>query len=61
MQKTGTDLRDLFFEMGAVTAQVGKYYNLPGALEPETYALLTRITDLLDPDRRLNPGNLGWR
>ena len=44
-----------------VTAQVGKYYNLPGALEPETYALLTRIKDLLDPDRRLNPGNLGWQ
>lgn len=61
VQKTRTDLRDLFFEMGAVTAQVGKYYNLPGALEPETYALLTRIKDLLDPDRRLNPGNLGWR
>lgn len=55
------ELRDLFFGLGAVTAQVGKFYNLPDALEPETYAVLTSIKDLLDPDRRLNPGNLGWR
>jgi D-lactate dehydrogenase (cytochrome) len=55
------ELRDLFHELGAVSAQVGKFYNLPDALEPETYAVLTDIKDLLDPDRRLNPGNLGWR
>lgn len=59
--KMRTELRDLFFDLGAVSAQVGKFYDLPGALEPGTYALLTRIKDLLDPDRRLNPGNLGWR
>lgn len=55
------ELRELFFGLGAVSAQVGKFYNLPDALEPETYAVLTSIKDLLDPDRRLNPGNLGWR
>jgi len=56
-----SELRDLFHSMGAVSAQIGKFYDLPGALEPETYAVLTSIKDLLDPDRRLNPGNLGWR
>jgi len=55
------ELRDLFHSMGAVSSQIGKFYDLPGALEPETYAVLTSIKDLLDPDRRLNPGNLGWR
>ncbi len=55
------ELRDLFHGLGAVSAQIGKFYNLPDALEPETYAVLTSIKDLLDPDRRLNPGNLGWR
>ncbi|NQV80107.1 MAG: FAD-binding oxidoreductase [Alphaproteobacteria bacterium] len=55
------ELRDLFFGLGAVSAQIGKFYNLADALEPETYAVLTSIKDLLDPDRRLNPGNLGWR
>ena len=56
-----TELRDLFHSLGAVSAQIGKFYNLPDALEPETYTVLTQIKDLLDPDRRLNPGNLGWR
>ena len=51
----------MFFELGAVSAQIGKFYDLAGALEPETYAVLTSIKDALDPDRRMNPGNLGWR
>jgi len=55
------ELRDLFFEMGAVSAQIGKYYDIEGALEPETYAVLTSIKNNLDPGRVLNPGNLGWR
>ncbi|NQV81777.1 MAG: hypothetical protein HQ495_14560 [Alphaproteobacteria bacterium] len=55
------ELRDLFFGLGAVSAQIGKFYNLADALEPETYTVLTSIKDLLDPERRLNPGNLGWR
>ena len=55
------ELRDLFFDLGAVSAQIGKYYDMKGALEPETYDLLTSIKDRLDPGRILNPGNLGWR
>ena len=55
------ELRDLFFDLGAVSAQVGKYYDLEGALEPGTYDLLTSIKDQVDPGRVLNPGNLGWR
>ncbi len=54
-------IRDLFFDLGAVSAQIGKYYDIEGALEPETFELLTSIKDQVDPGRILNPGNLGWR
>lgn len=55
------ELRDLFFDLGAVSAQIGKYYDFRGALEPETYDLLTTIKGQLDPGGILNPGNFGWR
>ncbi len=61
VMKLRAEIRDMFFELGAVSAQIGKFYDLAGALEPETYAVLTSIKDALDPDRRMNPGNLGWR
>ena len=55
------ELRDLFFELGSVTAQIGKYYNFAEAIEPESYKLLSEIKLILDPENRLNPGNLGWK
>ncbi|MBM3504439.1 MAG: FAD-binding oxidoreductase [Alphaproteobacteria bacterium] len=61
VQRIRAELRDAFFDIGAITSQIGKYYRLPEAMEPGAYQLLTEIKDLLDPDRRLNPGNLGWR
>jgi D-lactate dehydrogenase (cytochrome) len=61
VQRLRTELRDMFFDIGAMTSQIGKYYRLPEALEPQTYELLTEIKNTLDPERILNPGNLGWR
>ncbi|MBM3513005.1 MAG: FAD-binding oxidoreductase [Alphaproteobacteria bacterium] len=54
------ELAALFKELGAVHSQLGKFYDFAGNISPDTYAVLTSIKDALDPERRLNPGNLGW-
>ena len=54
------ELKDVFFELGAIHGQIGKYYDFANAVQPGVYNLLTEIKNLLDPDSRLNPGNLGW-
>jgi FAD/FMN-containing dehydrogenase len=54
------ELVELFAGLGAVHSQLGKYYPFGPTLEPRTWQLLTSIKDLLDPQRCLNPGNLGW-
>jgi len=53
-------LRQIFFELGAIHGQIGKYYDFVGAVQPAVYDLLTGIKRLLDPECRLNPGNFGW-
>jgi FAD/FMN-containing dehydrogenase len=53
-------LRQIFFDLGAVHGQIGKYYDFANAVEPGVYDLLTQIKYALDPDCRLNPGNFGW-
>jgi D-lactate dehydrogenase (cytochrome) len=50
----------MFFELGAVHMQVGKYYDLANAVSPAAYGLLTKLKQTLDPEYRLNPGNFGW-
>jgi D-lactate dehydrogenase (cytochrome) len=55
------ELRDIFYELGAVHGQIGKFYDFEKAIEPGTYALLSALKDVLDPECRLNPGNFGWR
>ena len=55
------ELAQLLRGLGAVHSQLGKFYDFAGNIEPDTYAVLTAIKDALDPTRRLNPGNLGWR
>jgi FAD/FMN-containing dehydrogenase len=39
--------------------QVAKFYRYQDSLESESWRLLSEIKDVLDPQRRLNPGNLG--
>jgi FAD binding domain len=53
-------LRRMFFDLGAIHGQIGKYYDFKGAVDPAVYELLTTIKQTLDPGCRLNPGNFGW-
>jgi D-lactate dehydrogenase (cytochrome) len=53
-------LNGLFCELGAVHSQLGKFYDFAGSVEPHTYDVLTAFKQVLDPQRRFNPGNLGW-
>lgn len=52
-------LLELFAELGAVHLQLGKVYDYSGRMDPGAVAVATAIKDVLDPQRRLNPGNLG--
>ncbi|MBM3514145.1 MAG: FAD-binding oxidoreductase [Alphaproteobacteria bacterium] len=53
------ELRDFFFDLGAVHVQLAKFYRFQESLAPETARMLGEVKQMLDPDRRLNPGNLG--
>jgi hypothetical protein len=53
-------LRKIFFELGAIHGQIGKYYDFANAVAPDVYDVLTQLKNTLDPGCRLNPGNLGW-
>ncbi len=50
----------LFDALGGVHSQLGKYYAFGARLQPDTWSALTDLKDALDPQRTLNPGNLGW-
>jgi len=52
---------ELFAAHGASSNQIGKTYPYLDALKPETRALVTGIKGLLDPQRQLNPGVLGFK
>jgi FAD/FMN-containing dehydrogenase len=53
------DLRDLFFELGAVNLQIAKFYRYKDALDPATWGLVRDLKQALDPDGVMNPANLG--
>ena len=50
---------DLFSEFGAVHYQIGKYYPYLATRTPAARELLQTLKELLDPDSRINPGQLG--
>lgn len=56
-----TELRDLYFELGAVSAQIGKFYPYRDVLKDGTRQLFDQIKSCLDPDHSLNPGALQTR
>ncbi len=58
-QQIRRELRDFFFDLGALHVQVAKFYRFEESLDPQSWRLLNEMKDVLDPDRRLNPGNLG--
>ncbi len=58
-QQIRSELRDFFFDLGALHVQVAKFYRYEESLDPQAWRLLNEMKDVLDPDRLLNPGNLG--
>ena len=44
---------------GAIFMQIGKYYPYAQSLSPVASKLVHQIKQVLDPDLRMNPGNLG--
>lgn len=54
------ELRDLFDSLGACHLQIGKYYEFDSLMnKSELWTLLNGIKDVVDPERKMNPGSLG--
>ena len=54
------ELRRIMRAHDAEHAQLGRFYPYLSLLEPGAAVLATRIKEALDPDRRMNPGVLGF-
>ncbi|MDA0823978.1 MAG: FAD-binding oxidoreductase [Proteobacteria bacterium] len=55
-------LRDLYDQHGCCHLQIGKYYPFQEMIGNEPLkALLNGVKDLVDPNRKMNPGSLGLR
>ena len=56
------ELRDLFFQHGACSVQIARFYPYRDAMNnPHTWRLLEELNRLLDPKGLMNPGALGLR
>ena len=54
------ELRDLYDSLGACHLQIGKYYEYNKLMNnDELWNLLNGIKDVVDPERKMNPGSLG--
>jgi hypothetical protein len=53
------ELRDFFEELGAIHVHLSKFFRYAQVLEPGARGLLQDLKAVLDPEGRLNPGNLG--
>jgi len=58
--KIRAELAHAFLTHGAAHFQIGKFYDYQGALRPTSRELLRSIKRLVDPETRINPGNLGF-
>jgi hypothetical protein len=55
-------IRDLYDQHGCCHLQIGKYYPYQELISNEPLnALLNGVKDLLDPERKMNPGSFGLR
>jgi FAD/FMN-containing dehydrogenase len=55
------DLRQLYFEIGACHLQIGKWYPYKSAIKSEgLWNLLEGVKTVVDPQRLMNPGCLGF-
>jgi FAD/FMN-containing dehydrogenase len=52
-------IADLFQRHGAAHLQIGKFYPYMRGRDPATAALIRQLKQVVDPQRRLNPGSLG--
>jgi FAD/FMN-containing dehydrogenase len=52
-------IADIFQRHGAAHLQIGKFYPYMRGREPQTAKLIRDLKQLVDPQRRLNPGSLG--
>ena len=52
-------IADIFQRHGAAHLQIGKFYPYLRGRDPQTAKLIRDIKQLVDPQRRLNPGSLG--
>jgi len=52
-------IADIFQRHGAAHLQIGKFYPYLRGRDPNTAALIRNLKQLVDPQRRLNPGALG--
>ena len=60
--KLREELADLFDSLGAGHLQIGKFYNFSSLMKNDSlWKLLNGVKDLVDPDRKVNPGSLGLR
>ncbi len=57
--KLRSELRDFFFDLGAVHVQLAKFYRYQDSLGDESKRLLKEIKDVMDPRHILNRANLG--
>ena len=56
------ELRDLFDSLGAGHLQIGKFYEYSNLMNNDTlWTVLNGVKDVVDPDRKINPGSLGLR
>ncbi len=53
------EVADTFSELGASHLQLGRSYRYAEALEPGAAIMIRAIKQVVDPDRRINPGVLG--
>ena len=55
-------LRDLYDRHGCCHLQIGRYYPYQEMMANEPLRrLLNGVKDVVDPERRMNPGSLGLR
>jgi D-lactate dehydrogenase (cytochrome) len=54
-------IQQVYVDLGGINWQIGRDYPLQSAMQPESWAALTAIKRVFDPQGRMNPGSLGLR